>query len=119
MQEDTVDLTDNDYLVSELRYFWPSTSTSPSPSPSPSLPFIVPSDAGPEGSIHHVSIRAGVSDEGEVTDPALLAPEGGTAVVDPGGWGGVDPCRHVEEHEVLGSSSSVSWAVPVYGGVPA
>ena len=106
-----MDLTDNDYLVSELRYFLPSTSTS--------LPFIVPSDAGPEGSIHHVSIRAGVSDEGEVTDPALLAPEGGTAVVDPGGWGGVDPCRHVEEHEVLGSSSSVSWAVPVYGGVPA
>ena len=90
-----MDLTDNDYLVSELRYFWPSTSTSPS------LPFIVPSDAGPEGSIHHVSIRAGVSDEGEVTDPALLAPEGGAAVVDPGSGGGVDPSGSIEVHEVL------------------
>ena len=44
------------------------------------LPFVVPSDPGPEGSIHHVPIRAGVSDEGEVTDTALLTPEGGAAV---------------------------------------
>ena len=43
------------------------------------LPFIVPSDPGPECSIHQVSIGPGVSDEGEVTDTALLTSEGGAA----------------------------------------
>ena len=77
--------------VSERRYVLPTTC----------LPFIVTSDPGPEGSIHDVSIGAGISDEGEVTDPALLAPEGGAAVVDPGCRGGVDTGSSIKEGEVL------------------
>ena len=82
-------------------------------------PFIVLSDPGPEGSIHDVSIGAGISDEGEVTDPALLAPEGGAAVVDPGCRGGVDSATSVEVEEVLRRASAVSRPVPVYRGSPA
>ena len=82
-------------------------------------PFIVLSDPGPEGSIHDVSIGAGISDEGEVTDPALLAPEGGAAVVDPGCRGGVDTATSVEVEEVLRRASAVSRPVPVYRGSPA
>ena len=82
-------------------------------------PFIVPSNPGPEGSIHDVSIGASISDEGEVTDPALLAPEGGAAVVDPGCRGGVDTATSVEVEEVLRRASAVSRSVPVYRGSPA
>ena len=77
--------------VSERKYF----------SATPGLPFMLPSYPGPEGSVDHVSVRAGVSDEGEVTDPALFAPEGGAAVVDPGCRGGEDTGSSIEEGEVL------------------
>ena len=107
MQEETVDLTDRQETFS-AEIFLPETR----------LPFIVESDPGPEGSIHHVSI-ASIPDKGEVTDPALLAPECGAAVVDPGSRGGVDPSPGIEVNEVLLLPFSVSRSVPVYGGSPA
>ena len=55
------------------------------------------SSSGPEGSEHNVSIpRVSVPPDGEVTDPALLAPEAGAALVDPPERSGEDPSARIE-----------------------